>query len=86
MGQIDENLYPFEDNVVGFIAFDICNETDTTGIVFIAGIVQALGGREKVARRGFSHCYYPGSFSNIAIGAVLGNKKISDRQHQLCLW
>ncbi len=45
MGQVDEDLDAFGDNVVGFMAFDAGDETDTAGVMFVSGVVEALGGR-----------------------------------------
>ena len=42
MSQIDEDLDAFFDDVVRFLALDIGDETDATGIVFVGGVVEPL--------------------------------------------
>jgi ACT domain-containing protein len=43
MGQIPENLQTLFNNGVRFRAFDVCDKTDATSVVFIGGIIQSLG-------------------------------------------
>ena len=46
VGQVDEDLDAFGDDVVGFVAFDAGDEADAAGVVLVAGVVQPLwGGR-----------------------------------------
>ena len=44
VGQVDEDLNALDDDVVRFLAFDVGNEADTAGVVFLARIVQPLRG------------------------------------------
>ena len=46
VGEVDEYLNAFGDDVVGFVAFDAGDETDAAGVVLVAGVVKALGGGE----------------------------------------
>jgi hypothetical protein len=49
MGQVDEDLNPLLDNVVGLLAFDVDNEPDTTGVLLVGRVVHALlGGKSRV--------------------------------------
>ena len=43
VGEIDEDLNPFGDNVVRGVAFDVDDEAYATGVMFVARVVQALG-------------------------------------------
>jgi hypothetical protein len=46
---------------VGFVAFDAGNETDTAGVVLVAGVVEALGGGEGTGDTlGFGHVFLRG--------------------------
>ena len=47
MGQVDQDLNAFEDDVVGFMAFDAGDEADPAGIVFMARVVETLGSGER---------------------------------------
>ena len=42
MGEVDQNLERFFDDAVGFLAFQITDEADPTGVVFVGWRVQAL--------------------------------------------
>jgi hypothetical protein len=42
MGEVDEDLQPFFDDIVRLLAFDIDDETDATGIVLVSRIVETL--------------------------------------------
>ena len=53
MGQIDQNLQPLLNDGMAFLAFDIGDETDAAGIMFVAAIVKALILR-KTRRRDIS--------------------------------
>jgi hypothetical protein len=41
--QIDEYLNPLLNDVVGFPTLDVGHETDSAGIVFMAGMIESLG-------------------------------------------
>jgi len=43
VGQVEEDLDTFSDDVVGFVAFNAGDEADTAGVVLVAGVVEALG-------------------------------------------
>ncbi len=47
MRQIDEDLNPFFDYVVGFLAFNIGHKTHTARIVLIARVVKTLRLRQS---------------------------------------
>ncbi len=47
MRKIDEDLQPFDDNVVRLHALNIDDETDAADIVFVSGIVETLLNRES---------------------------------------
>ncbi len=40
--QILQDFETLLNDLVGFVALDMCNETDTTGVMFVGGVVQAL--------------------------------------------
>ncbi len=42
VGQVDEDLDALDDDVVGFLAFDIGDKADTAGIMLVARVVEAL--------------------------------------------
>ena len=43
VGEVFENLQTLCDDGVRFRAFDVCDKTDATSVVFVGGIVQSLG-------------------------------------------
>ena len=45
MSQVAENLDPTLDDTVTFLPFDVGDKTDTAIIMFICGVIKALGGR-----------------------------------------
>jgi hypothetical protein len=42
MGQVDQDLKPLGDNIVGLDALNVDHETDATSIVFVSRIVKTL--------------------------------------------
>jgi hypothetical protein len=46
VAKVDQDGESVADDRVGFAPFDVDDETDAAGIVFILGVVQALLGRE----------------------------------------
>jgi hypothetical protein len=48
MGEIDENLKPFADDVVAFFAAYAGHQTHATRIVFVPGMIEPL--RERSAK------------------------------------
>ncbi len=42
VSQVGKNLQALADNLVAFLAFDVCDKADATGIMFVAWTVQAL--------------------------------------------
>jgi len=50
VGEVDEDLDAFGNDVMGFVAFDAGDEADAAGVVLVAGVVEALGGGEMGAR------------------------------------
>ncbi len=47
--QVDQDLDPFFDNVVGLAAIDVAHETDAAGVMFLPRIIKPLGWRETTA-------------------------------------
>jgi hypothetical protein len=48
MGEVDENLESFADNLVTLLAFNVRDQSHAAGIVFIARMIEALRlGRAK---------------------------------------
>ena len=45
VGEVDQDLDAFDDDVVGFLALDVGDEADTAGVVLEARVVETLGGR-----------------------------------------
>jgi hypothetical protein len=66
VGQVDQDLYAFEDDVVRFLALDIDNESYAAGIVFIPGVVQALALGKTVGDTLIAHEYTFGDRCSIA--------------------
>jgi len=63
--QVDENLEGLADDRVGLASLDVDDEADATGVVLVAGIVEALGGRLAGVRRLLRHpCIPPASFKD----------------------
>ena len=60
--QIDENLNPFQDNVVAFFAANAGDKSETTCVVFIARLVEPLRVRETVNFWLFRHGKFPRHF------------------------
>ena len=42
MSQVNKDLYPFFDDVVGFLALDIGHKAHTAGVMLVARVVKAL--------------------------------------------
>ena len=68
MRQILEDLQALQDDVVRGLAFDIRDEAETAGIVFMGWIVQALREWQLIVRIGQGH--YASSFLQGEIGVV----------------
>jgi hypothetical protein len=64
VGEVDEELDAFGDDVVGFVAFDAGDETDAAGVVLVAGVVEALGGGEGAG------CWVAGAGDTLGVGHV----------------
>ena len=43
MSEVNQNLDAFDDDLVGPVALDVGDETDTAGIVFDPRVIEALG-------------------------------------------
>ena len=44
VGQVDEDLDTFDDDVVRFVALDVGDEADPTGIVLMMRVIETLSG------------------------------------------
>jgi hypothetical protein len=44
VGEIDQNFNPLQDDVVRLAAVDIGHKTQTTGVVFMTGMIEPLWG------------------------------------------
>jgi hypothetical protein len=56
--QVDEDLDALRDDVVGFVALDAGDEANAAGVVFVAGMVQALRRWQLTGdTRGFGHIF-----------------------------
>ena len=51
MVQVLQDLQALLDDGVAFLALDVGDETDAAGVMFVLGVVQALGGRQTDAAR-----------------------------------
>ncbi|MNT48849.1 hypothetical protein D3C72_1856530 [compost metagenome] len=49
MVQVFQDLQTLLDDRVAFLALDVRNETDAAGVMFVLGVVQALGRRHADA-------------------------------------
>jgi hypothetical protein len=58
--KVDEYLDSLNYDVVGFVTFDTGHEADTAGIVFQAGMIEALRFRQPVAYTKVAHRSSPG--------------------------
>jgi hypothetical protein len=75
MGQVDEDLDAFLNDVVGFPALDAGDEANATGVVFLAGVVKALRGGETGNTLGFRHIF-SGEAISVAGLLVLRNSRL----------
>jgi hypothetical protein len=55
VGQVDQNLYALDDDVVRFLAFDIGDEADTAGVAFLGRVIQTLWLGQPASRDGVIH-------------------------------
>jgi hypothetical protein len=57
MGEVNQNLEPFANDVVALFALDACNQAHAARVVFIARMVEALRLRETVLLVRYLHGY-----------------------------
>jgi len=67
MGEVDEDLDPLLDDVVGFFAFDVGYETETAGIAFAIGVIEALAFRESAEHGGICDIDHRNTSNFIAV-------------------
>ena len=84
MRQVHEHLNSFEDDVVGFTAFDAGHEADPAGIVFMARVVETLGSGETGDTPGFGHVISVEALS-VTGPSVLCNKDLIIMQYKYAL-
>ncbi len=70
MIQIDKELKALRDDIMGFFAFDIGDESHTAGVMLVGGVIKPLLRRRRCA--GHSHNLIPHPTGNIICGSPLG--------------
>ena len=55
VGQVDQNLYALDNDVVRFLALDIGDEADTAGVAFLGRVIETLWLGQAARRNGVIH-------------------------------